>query len=177
VRDVSQGDLKLTGNTLDAALEGTGYYSVSTTAGVRYTRNGSFQLTTQGQLVTAQGNPVLDDRGNPLTIPQPPGRIVIAEDGTVTNNDLAVGKLGVVKFDNQQQLVEESTGLYTASATPTPDAETRVHQGVVEGSNVKSVIEMTRMLSVQGAYSDVVQVLSSEDTRLKNAIDKLSRVA
>jgi flagellar basal-body rod protein FlgF len=177
VRDIRQGDLKLTGNSLDAAIQGDGYYSVSTAAGVRYTRIGSFQTTPQGLLVTASGDPVLDDRGNPITLPTTPGRIAIGTDGTIAKNGTPVGKLGVVSFANPQQLVEESAGLYTTTAAPTPDATSRIQQGAIEQSNIRSVVEMTRMLSVQGAYADTVQVMSAEDTRLKNAIDKLSRVA
>jgi flagellar basal-body rod protein FlgF len=176
-RDTRQGDLHLTGNTFDMAIEGAGYYSVSTAAGPRYTRNGSFQVTPDGQLITAKGDTVLDDRGNPITLPSPSGKVVVAEDGTIADDGNPVAKLGVVDFDNPQQLVEEGTGLYTTDATSTPDTVSKIRQGTIEQSNVQSVVQMTRMVGVEGAYAEVVQILSSEDTRLKNAIDKLSRVA
>jgi flagellar basal-body rod protein FlgF len=176
-RDVRQGDMKVTGNPLDAALEGDGYYALQTAAGTRYTRASSFHTTPSGQLVTAQGDEVLDDRGNPIQLPTTPGNVLIATDGTISKGNVRVSKLGVVTFDNPQQLVEESAGRYTTQAQPNPDTTTAVRQGVVELSNVQSVIEMTRMLSVQGAYADTSQIMNAEDTRLKNAIDKLSRVA
>jgi flagellar basal-body rod protein FlgF len=176
-RDLRQGDLKMTGNTLDMALEGGGYYSVSTGAGPRYTRNGSFQTTPSGQLVTAQGDQVIDNSGNPIALPTTQGPVLIGQDGTISKNGIRVAKLGVVSFDTPQTLVEEQQGLYTTDATPNPDTTTTVHQGAIEMSNIQSVVEITRMMGIQGAYGDTIQVMNSEDTRMKNAIDKLSRVA
>jgi flagellar basal-body rod protein FlgF len=176
-RDMRQGDLRLTGNPLDAAIEGKGFYTIQTPNGPRYTRASSFQTTPAGMLVTARGEPVLDDRGNPITLPQNNGKVVIGPAGTIAVGQVPVAKLGVVQFDNPSQLVEEEAGLYTTTQAPTPDTTSQVRQGVVEGSNVQSVVQITRMIAVQGAYSDTAQILQSEDTRLKNAVDKLARVA
>ena len=178
VRDRRQGDIQITGNPLDAAIEGDGYYTIGTAAGPRYTRRSSFQLTQQGGLVTADGDAVLDDRGNPITVPtNVPGPIVIGPGGVISRNRQPVAQMGVVTFDNPQALAEESAGRYTTDQAPLPAANPNIHQGAVEQSNVQSVVEMTRMISVQGAYADTVQIMNTEDTRLKNAVDKLSRVA
>ncbi len=176
-RDTKQGDLTETGNSLDTGIDGDGYYTVSTQAGQRYTRNGRFQLTAQNQLVTTQGNPVLDDRGNPITLPAGGGPIDITTDGSITRNGAPVAKLGIAKFADQQQMILAGSGLYSTDAAPTPDTTSQVRQGVLERANIQPVTEVTRLMGLQRSYGDIQQIMDSEDSRLKNAIDKLSRVA
>lgn len=177
VRDLRQGDLQPTSNPLDAAIDGGGYFTVQTPDGVRYTRNGHFQIDNQQQLVTAQGYPVLDDRGNPILLSGSPAAITIAPDGGVSTPTGPVAKLGIAKFDSPQTLVSAADGLYVTDQTPSPDTASTVHQGALEGSNVSAVLQMTRLLGLQRAYTNTQEVLSGEDNRIKSAIDKLARVA
>ncbi len=177
VRDTKRGDLSPTGNALDTGIDGDGYYSVQTPQGIRYTRNGRFELSAQNQLVTEAGQPVMDDRGNPITVPAGKGAINIVGDGTVSVGGVAAGKIGVVAFADQQQMQQTGAGLYSTNQAPTPDTVSQVRQGVLEKSNVQPVVEMTRLMGMQRSYTNVQEILDSEDTRLKNAIDKLSRVA
>lgn len=177
MRDTRQGDLVTTGNTLDTGIDGDGFFTVNTPDGARYTRNGRFQLNPQGQLVTQNGSAVLSDQGTPITVPTDNGRVVISDSGTISTNDGPVAKLAVVSFADQQQLKPLANGMFSASAAPTPDTASRVRQGMIENSNVQPVLEMTRLLKVQRAYTSVQDVLDTEDTRQKNAIDKLSKVA
>jgi len=177
IRDLKQGDLTPTGNTLDTGIDGNGYFAVSTANGTLYTRNGRFSLNAQRQLVTLAGNPVLDDRGAPITIPAGSGRIIITEGGTIETDVGPVAKLGLSNFTDPQQLRSTSAGLFSSSAPPTPDTTSKIRQGTVESSNIQPVVEMTRLMKLQGAYNDTQNILETEDTRLKNAVDKLSKVA
>jgi len=177
IRDLKQGDLVHTGNTLDTGIDGDGYFAISTANGTLYTRNGKFTLNPQRQLVTPAGDQVLDDQGAPITIPAGSGRITITDSGTIGTDLGPVAKIGLSRFGDRQQLQATSAGLYSASAPPTPDTTSTIHQGTVESSNVQPIVEMTRLMKLQGAYSDTQNILETEDTRLKNAVDKLSKVA
>src|SRR5579862_3588459 len=90
-RDPSQGPLNTTGNPLDVAIRGDGYFTIQTPLGNRYTRNGHFMLDSTGQVVTGQGYPVLSQNGSPLVIPQGSGQITIGADGSVST---AQGQIG-----------------------------------------------------------------------------------
>ncbi|GGF38949.1 flagellar basal-body rod protein FlgF [Aliidongia dinghuensis] len=175
VRDLRQGDLSRTGNPLDVGIDGNGYFQVNTVDGPRYTRNGRFQLDAGRTLVTAQGYQVLDSTGQPITIPQGSTSISIGADGTVATETGPVGKIALSSFANGQDVVPAGNGLYVTSATPTPDTVSTLHQGMLEDSNVRPIIEMTQMLGVQRAYASAQNIIDSEDNRLRNAIDKLSK--
>ncbi|HEV2674075.1 MAG TPA: flagellar basal-body rod protein FlgF [Aliidongia sp.] len=175
VRDARQGDLARTGNPLDVGISGNGYFQVNTVDGPRFTRNGRFQLDSGRTLVTAQGYQVLNATGQPITIPQGSTSISIGSDGSIATETGPVNKIAVSAFANQQDLVPAGNGLYATSATPTPDTASTVHQGMLEDSNVQPILEMTQMLDVQRAYTTAQNIVEGEDTRLRNAIDKLSK--
>ncbi|HVJ51091.1 MAG TPA: flagellar basal-body rod protein FlgF [Aliidongia sp.] len=177
VRDTKPGNLSQTGNTLDNGIEGDGYFTVGTQDGNRYTRNGRFQLDNGGRLVTSQGYTVLSDQGTPIAIPANSHNITVTPDGGVSTENGPVGKLGLAHFDNQQDLVAAADGLYVTADQPIPDTISKVHQGTVEDSNVQPITALTRLLGMQKAYTGAEQMIDDEDTRLKNAIDKISKVA
>jgi flagellar basal-body rod protein FlgF len=182
VRDLRQGPLTRTGNPLDLALEGKGYFAVQSPLGVRYSRSGHFQLDAQGQMVTDDGFPVLGDSGQPLIVPPNTRTITVAPDGTVslssdgTTASSLVGKLQVVDFAAPQAVAPGANGLWVTDQTPQPAAAT-VQQGMIEESNVQPVVELTRMLSVVRASQSVKNLLDEESQRQSNAIDKLSKVS
>ena len=177
VRDARSGELSSTGNPLDIGIDGDGYFQVNTADGPRYTRNGRFQIDSGRNLVTAQGNQVLDPTGRPITIPQGATSISIGADGSIATETGPIGKISLTSFANQQDLVASGNGLYATSATPIPDTVSTIHQGFLEASNVQPIIAMTQMLDVQRSYASVQSIIDGEDTRLKNAIDKLSKSA
>jgi flagellar basal-body rod protein FlgF len=176
-RDARQGPLTQTGNTLDVALQGEGYFAVETPLGTRYTRNGRLQLDAQGQLVTSQGYPVLDDGQRAISIPPESRDISIGRDGTVTTSTGEAGRIDVVRFQREQDLRPAASGLYVTDATPEPVPETSVIQGMVEESNVQPILEMTRMMSLVRTFSYAKEMLDGESDRVKSAIEKLSHVA
>jgi flagellar basal-body rod protein FlgF len=177
-RDARQGSLTQTGNSLDLGLQGNGYFNVQTPLGPRYTRNGRWQLDPQGQIVTAQGYPVVDNGGRPIQVPAQASEITITRDGTISTPQGAVGKLDVVQFAREDQLRPAANGLYVTDAPPTPAAATTaVMQGMVEESNVQPIVEITRMMTLSRAFEFSKGMLDGESDRVRNAIDKLGKVA
>jgi len=177
VRDARAGDLTTTGNPLDVGIDGNGYFQVNTADGPRYTRNGKFQIDINRNLVTAQGFQVLNAVGQPISIPQGATSISIGADGSVSTETGPVGKIALSQVANQQDMVAAGNGLYATSATVTPDTTSTLHQGTIEASNVQPIIEMGQMLDVQRSYASAQNIIESEDNRLRNAIDKLSKSA
>jgi len=176
MRDLSAGPLEQTGNPLDVAIQGDGYFVIQTDAGNNYTRNGRFQLDEGGQLVTASGNPVLSDGGQPFFFAPGDTKIAIARDGTVSTQNGDLGRISVVSFENQHQLRPGAGGLYHTEATPTPVERPDVTQGMLEGSNIQPVIEMARMIEVHRAYDAVKGFVEKEDDRMRKMIRDLSQV-
>src|SRR5438132_1410204 len=111
--DMAQGNLEHTGNPLDLALEGPGFFAVQTKAGTLYTRNGTFRISASRQLVTSAGDPVLGDSG-PINLPG--GDISISPDGTISVGGGVAGKLRVVSFDAKTQLIAAGGSYYSAPA-------------------------------------------------------------
>jgi flagellar basal-body rod protein FlgF len=181
--DLSQGPVEQTGNPLDVAISGNAFLTVQTPRGERYTRNGALQINAQGQLVTSEGLQVIGQNG-PIVF-QPNDRdISIGVDGLISvregqnTTDSQRGKLKLASFDQQQRLQKDGTSTYMAPAGVTPQvpADARVTQGAVEKSNVKSVLEMTRMIEVTRAYTQIASMLQSQSDTRKGAIDKLAEV-
>jgi flagellar basal-body rod protein FlgF len=182
--DLSQGPLEHTGNPLDVAVNGKGYLVVQTTRGERYTRNGALQINNSGELVTAEGFQVMGESG-PITFQPKDRNIAISQDGTIsvregsnTQTESQRGQLRVVSFDQPGRLQKDGTGVFLAPAGVTPQADklSRVMQGSVEKSNVRSVIEMTRMIEVTRSYTHIANILSQHSDLRRTAIEKLSEV-
>lgn len=171
VRDLSEGPLTKTGNPLDLALSGEGYFIVGEgDGGQRYTRSGRFQLDNNGQIVNQQGQPVLSAAGQPITIPEGTRDITITPDGSVSADTAVVGAIGIVRFDDPRAMKREADNLYSAEETPTPDENSRVMQGMLEESNVNPVLEMTHMINVHRAYEANQRVLQDEHDRIRRAV-------
>ncbi|HEY7098539.1 MAG TPA: flagellar basal-body rod protein FlgF [Terriglobales bacterium] len=145
--DFSAGNLERTGNPLDLALEGSGFFAVDTPAGVRYTRNGNFQLSPQGVLVTAQGDSVLGQQGK-ITVPA--GPVSVSADGTLSSRGVVFGKLRVVDFPSSAGLFPIGQSYYAAEGTSAHAAtDANVRQGMLESSNVSPVTGMMNLIAVQ----------------------------
>ncbi|MGE4220250.1 MAG: flagellar basal-body rod protein FlgF [Alphaproteobacteria bacterium] len=174
-RDVSEGPMSPTGNPLDVAISGEGYFSVQTPQGVRYTRHGRFMLNTENQIVNGQGLPILNAGGSPIAVPAGE-RVTIAADGTVSTPAGAIGRIGVVTFADQQKMAREANGLYSAEGQPTQPAEkATLLQGMLEQSNVEAIVEMTRMIDVSRSYESASRFLTSEHERQLRAIRAMGR--
>lgn len=177
-RQLEQGPMQPTGNTLDIALEGRGYLVVETAQGNRYSRNGSMHLNNIGELVNSDGLPVLNAGGARIVIPQGTQEILIDEGGQISTEAGQLGQIQVVSFENPQELNHVGGNLLEAPegvAPPVPDPQTRVIQGSLEGSNVNSILEMTDMIEVHRAYERVSRVISNDHDLRRNAIGTFAR--
>ena len=177
IRDTSQGSLLKTDAPLDIAISGPGYFAIETTEGTQYTRQGSFQLDSEGNLVTPNGSKVLSGGGQPITIPAEAKEITIGRDGMISTDRGDLGRLQLVRFENEEQMEETHSGLYKTSEAPVPDDQSSLMQGMVEGSNVKPVIEISRILEISRNYQRTSKLIDAENERLRNAIRTLSRVS
>jgi flagellar basal-body rod protein FlgF len=180
--DFSQGPAEQTKNPLDVAIDGGGFLVVQTAAGERYTRDGGLQMNNTGQLVTAAGNPVLGTSG-PIVFQPTDHDINVSPDGTVTvlegngRTDAIRGKLRLVAFPEAQKLLKEGLNLYAAGeGSPQPDLTSQVRQGFIEKSNVNAVAEMSRMIEVTRAYTQIATLLQQQSDLHKSAIEKLADV-
>jgi flagellar basal-body rod protein FlgF len=146
--DLREGSLVPTGNKLDVAIQGAGFFALQTSAGIRYTRNGSFHLNAKRQLVDAQGDLLLG-AGQPKAkaIQVPEGDISISNDGTISVNGAMTGKLEIVNFAPGTALAPAGNGQFTAppgaaKAEPNPS----VQQGVLEASNTNAITGMVSLI-------------------------------
>ncbi len=175
-QNTDQGSMTQTGNDLNVALEGPGFMAVQMLGGeTGYTRDGDFQRTADGTLVNSSGLPVLGN-GGPLIIPADATEVIIDARGVVSSQNGQIGQLQIVEFDNVQELEPVGGNLYRTDGASRPATETRVSQGFLEGSNVNPIVETTRMIEILREFQSLRRVLDGEHERLRDAIDKLTRV-
>ena len=179
-RDFSPGTLRPTGNDLDLAIQGDGFFAVQTPEGVRYTRVGRFQLNQDGILVTSHGYPVLASGGS-VTIDPDDGPVHVAEDGSIStdlarNGQLmqAIGKLDMVDFANRAALIPAPDNLFDAGTQAPTEAKGKVAQRMLEDSNVNTIKQMTDMIEVTRNYQTVQRFLDSENDRQRRAINSIT---
>lgn len=177
MRDTSEGPMEATSNPLDLAIGGEGYFVIGTDKGNRYTRNGHLKLDEAGQLVTQAGDPVLSDNEEPFFFSTQDIEISISRDGTISTENGDLGRIRVVRFDNEQQLRAVSSGLY-ATEDPPQDMETpQVVQNMLEKSNVQPILEITKMIEVNRSYASLQKFIDQENERVKKMSDEFARVA
>jgi flagellar basal-body rod protein FlgF len=173
-----QGSMRQTENPLDVALEGPGFLGVVLPdGGVGYTRAGNFQLSQDGTLMTAGGLPVADANGSPITIPAGSTQVKFDDRGFISNQDGEIGQLMIAEFENTQELVPYGNTAYKTDAAPMEATNTVLKQGLLEGSNVEPVVEMTRMIDTLRSFQSLQRMLESENERLRSAIQKLTRAS
>ncbi len=170
VTDFSQGALQRTGGDFDLAIEGDGFFLVQTPDGQALTRAGAFLRNDAGELVTRDGNRLLDEGGAPLFAPAEAREITVATDGTLSADGQPIGRVGIVTVEDPSQLTRRESGLFTTEEALIPAEEASVFQGFVEESNVNPVREIARMIEVQRAYEAGANFLNSEDERMRQAI-------
>ncbi|HUS39193.1 MAG TPA: flagellar hook basal-body protein [Pirellulales bacterium] len=161
--DFSQGGIETTGRSLDLAILGDGFFTVSGPNGPLYTKNGVFHLDAAGQLVTASGMPVEGD-GGPIQVSDEasPSAIQVTVDGTVRMGGSEIGKIAIVSFEDVQQLVPVGTTLFEApdGVTAQP-SEAVVQQGAREMSNVVAVDELVNLIAAIRHYEASQRALKS----------------
>jgi len=175
-RDMGQGTLMSTSNSLDAAIEGEGYFVVKTPDGARYTRNGAFSMNKNRELVTKTGHLVMNETGNAITIQPGASQITIAENGTVSTELGTLSKLKVVTFGNPQNFKPDGNNLFDAkNAQEKPVERPQVVQGMLERSNVQPILEMNKMIEILRLYQASQNMLMQDHDRIRGVIQKLTK--
>jgi flagellar basal-body rod protein FlgF/flagellar basal-body rod protein FlgG len=150
--DLGQGNLEMTGNDTDVALEGPGFFGVLTKGGVRYTRDGSFRLDKDRNLVTLQGDKVLAQAPNrpPQPVQVPSGKITISPDGSVSVEGALVAKLRVDDFPPGTPLHAEGNTYFLAPAgVGKPALSASIRQGALETSNSDAIRSTVALIDLQ----------------------------
>ena len=174
VRNLSAGPLALTDNALDVAIRGEGYFGVDTPFGERYTRAGSFALDGDGRIVTADGYPVRSDVGAEIVVPPDSGQITIARDGTVSVLTGELGRIGVFRFEDENQLIKTEAQLYDPNGQQAEAIDdVTVEQGMIEGSNVQGVLEMTKLIETVRRYQSASKLVEDEHRRQRQMLEAL----
>lgn len=175
-RNMAQGPLQQTHNPLDLALQGDGFFAVQTDKGVRYTRSGSFMLNDKSQIVTPEGFPVLGDGSQPVTVQPGAAKITVTGKGNVSTELGEAGKIKVVVFDEEQDLVPVGYNMFEAvEQQEKPADNTSVMQGMIEGSNVQPIVEMNKMIEILRLYQQTSRMLQTDHDLQRSVISKLTR--
>ncbi len=163
--DLTPGVLVTTGRELDAAIDGSGFFVIDTDNGTRYTRNGSFNVSSEGELVLKDGLRVLGDGDVPIFVGQ--GQVQVQDGGDIAVDGNVVGTLRIVDFDDPRFLRKEGMFRYEWIGDPTGVTDTlepRVKGGHLEKSNVNSITEMVELMGAFREFESVAQTLRSITT-------------
>lgn len=170
-----QGDIRKTGNDLDLAIEGPGFFKIQTPEGVRYTRGGNFTLNKDKVLVNSEGFPVLGE-GGPITIYGQ--NVTIKMDGSVASGANEIGKIDLANFTDLGILKKEGKNLLNLNdevrEEKVPDPQ--ILQGALETSNVNAVEEMIQLLDAHRSYEACLKAIQSDDSMDSKAVNELGRV-
>lgn len=176
-RDYTDGPIRATGNPLDIAIRGEGFLEVESSDGIQYTRSGRLHLDPSGMLINADGMPILGDDNLPILTFPGDTSITIDPDGRVSSESGELGRLALVTFVNIGNLEKLGNGLYSSQEDPIPALDATVVQGSLEGSNVESITEMTRMISLLRSYQGSQTLINEEYDLRQKAINILGSVS
>lgn len=172
--DVKQGAVQQTGNPLDLAVDGEGYFVVQTPQGERYTRAGALTIDPRGRIVTLAGEPVLGKDG-PLQVPLNEGEVNVSADGFMSTKRSVFGQLRLVRFA-RPELLQPAGDALLRSDQPPVESSGKVHivSGAIERSNVQTTREISRLAEITRSYEMVARLLkNSQDV---DDINKLGNV-
>ena len=176
--DPTQGAVNQTGNPLDLAIQGRGYFMVETAEGNRLTRAGAFALNTESEIVNPDGLRLLDIGGAPIFIPPDAETVSISQDGTLSADESPLAQIGVFEVEDAEALSRQHGTLFDPRGEEPLALETAVIlQGFTEGSNVSPVTEMARMIEVQRTYEMGMKFLENEHERIRNVTRTLGQRA
>ena len=178
--DFSQGSLSPTGNNLDVAISGKGFFAVNSPAGTLYTRDGSFQLSPQGLIQTKEGYSLRrQDSGKPIQVDQSLP-VEITPDGIVRQDGQDLAKIDLVDFSNVQTLAKQGRNYFILSnpdLKPTPATEAELQQGKIESANVQPAESAVRLITVMRQFEILQKAMTIGADMNKKALDEVARVA
>jgi len=176
MRDMRQGPIAITGNSFDVAIEGDGFFMVEGAGGeTLYTRDGAFTLSGDGRLLTSDGFAVLSSGGAPIVLDPQGEPPAIGRDGAIRVAGVEAGRIGVANFAAPGALLKVGDNLWDAQDQAPEPFEGVVVQGALEGSNVRPVVELTRLIEISRAYQSAARIVSGADELRQRAIERLGR--
>jgi len=174
LNDFAQGSIQQTGNELDMAVQGKGFFVINTPDGERYTRNGGFQLNQRGELVTSEGHAVLADGGF-LTFGADETGITVTKDGRVSSSAGNKGILRIAEFEDEQGMTRVGDTMFSGE-NPIFDNQSNIIHMAIERSNISGVTEMTEMIRVTRAYTSLASMQTKQDDLRRSAIKRLGDI-
>jgi flagellar basal-body rod protein FlgF len=177
--DFSSGALIPTGNPLDIALSGRGFFAVNGPNGETYTRNGSFRLSSSGVLTTQEGYPVRAVGGGSITI-DASSPFEIGTDGTVTQKQQVLGRLEIVDFGTNGNLDKQGASYFRLADPTLPPGQAAgatVQQGALEGSNVGSAESAVRLVSVMRQFEMLQKAMNLGAQMDRQAVEEVAKVS
>jgi flagellar basal-body rod protein FlgF len=175
--DFSEGTLASTGNSLDLAISGKGFFVVNGPSGPLYTRNGSFRLSTRGEVQTPDGYPLLAQGGGPVTV-DPSLQIEIAPDGSVHQNGREVARLNLAGFDSTSAL-QKRQGSYFQLMDPTikpTSAGGEVLQGKLESANSGPAETAVRLVNVMRQFETLQRAITIGGEMNRRSVEEVAKV-
>lgn len=174
LRDTRPGQTEHTGNPLDLAILGDGYLVVETESGPLYTRTGRLAIDAESRLVDGNGLPLLDEGDQPIEATNGASGLVIAPDGSISDERGPLGRLKLVAFERDHELKSLGGGLLASNEAPQEAEGVKVAQGMLEGSNVQPILEMTRLIEISRQYQSTQRLLQDEHNRQRDSISRLA---
>jgi len=172
-RDTAEGTLSPTSTPTDMAISGDAFFVIETPFGNRYTRNGNFRLNEEGELVTADGDKVMDDSDEVIELDPDLSSFSVSRDGYLTDVDGDTVRLQIVNFDNHQKMRKVAAGIYTTAQNPIEPENAQIVQYMLESSNVQPIVEMTNMIYVHRAYEASKKLMQTDHDLQRKMIGKL----
>ncbi|HET6249583.1 MAG TPA: flagellar hook-basal body protein [Tepidisphaeraceae bacterium] len=177
--DTEQGDLEPTGNPMDVAIQGNGYFAVDSKTGKHLTRDGRFMLNRDGELIlsTEQGQHVLDDKGKPIKI-EPGGMIAIGSDGEVTQDGKGVAKIGLFDVADPAKFTKQGSNMlsYPADGKLLPGSGT-LRSEFQERANVDPALELAELMDTQRELEANANMLKYQDTMLQRLVNDVGKIS
>ena len=176
--DFTQGSIVSTGEMVDVAIQGNGFFVVQTPNGEAYTRDGNFSINQYGELVTKEGYPVMGLEGA-ITLGEEflstGGQVLINSQGEITLDEGYIDTLEVVSFEDNKSLTKMNDNLYSGTGARLP-FEGSLVQGYLETANVNPVTAMVDMITVSRAYETNQKMIQVQDSLLGKSVNELGRV-
>ncbi len=174
--DHAQGNMMTTGNPLDLAISGEGYFAIQTPDGVRYTRNGNFYLTQAGDLVTSNGQAVLDQNGQGINIRPGTRDIMVGAQGQIWADRRQVGQLQFVQFNDRRAVLKQGDSLFYPQQGAQPQPATgEINQGLLERSNSNVIDEMVDLVNNYRVYEANSKAVTTQDTMIDHSVNEVGR--
>ena len=175
--DMQEGSSKTTGNVLDFAIQGGGFFRVALPDGSEaYTRAGNFKLNANGSLLTQSGHSVLDVSGNAIQLQ--PGQISADTSGGLSVDGSKVSQFGIVTIldGSKVEKIGETLMKTPISNTESASPDITVHQGSLQGSNVNAILAMTEMIDTMRSYQATMKVVEQFNQQAAQLSDKVGRI-